>query len=213
MYSPVMVASPKLPLELPGRSAAISLVEPLTSRGALLQLPWSSFELLDFLPCSAGTGDDLTAKLTTKNQRIATGVTYPKSGYSRVISCAAYVDEVSTHARGYTVPVGVNVWLLGVDVWFSPAGEVPGRRVELRVMTGLGEPIAGVMVANWDEILPVNFAEGMNKPWVQEGLLEHMSWQMNQLFAGKARKFGIWVKMSPREQVLNVYASFLISEG
>jgi hypothetical protein len=208
-----MVASPKLPLELPGRSAAISLVEPLTARGAPLQLAWSLFELLNFSPAAAGTGDDLVAKLTTKNQRIVTGVTYPKSGYSRVVSCVAYVDETSTHARGYTLPIGIRVWLLSVDVWFSPAGEVPGRRIETRILTGAGEPAGPGQILSWDNVLPLNFPDGPDKPWVQEGLLEHMSWNMCQLFEGKERRFGIWIKMSPMEQVLNVYASFQISEG
>jgi hypothetical protein len=100
-----------------------------------------------------------------------------------------------------------------VDVWFSPAGEVPGRRVETRILTGSGQPATPGGILSWDELLPVNFPDGKGKPWIQEGLLEHMSWSMYQLFEGKERRFGIWVKMSPMEQVLNVYASFLISEG
>lgn len=153
------------------------------------------------------------AKLVSKPQPLRAGVQNPRASYSRVVSCVAYVDEVGTHARGYTTSVGTRVWLLGVDVWFSPAGEVPGRRVEMRVLTGTGHPAGPGQILSWENVLPLNFPDGGDKPWVQEGCLEHMSWNMCQLFEGKERKFGIWIKMSPMEQVLNVYASFEISEG
>ncbi len=206
-----MVASPKPRIELPESSAAIALVKPLISMGTPVQLAWSNFELVNFLPCRAGTGDGFVAKLTTTNQRIITGVTNPTSGYSRVVSCSYSIPAGGGNIWSYTERTGQDLWLKGIDLWFTlqPGGELTA--ISFNIFTGFNEPSAFADMQTWRNLLP-NYSRGQLSPWLVDSENQHYHWSMMIRLTGIGRRFGFTL-IGSNTKPGYVAASFEISEG
>lgn len=153
------------------------------------------------------------AKLVSRPQAIRAGVLYPAAVYSRVTSCIGYIKGAVFLARAFTPPVAEHVWLLGVDVWFAPKPVGDADSVSFRVLSGYGKPATPAEILNWENVLPVYFPDGGIVSWRQYGSGDHMHWDMSRLFTGAGRRFGFWLSVSPAIDILEMYASFQISEG
>ncbi len=152
------------------------------------------------------------AELISKGQPVRVGVMYPKSVYSRVVSCVAYIKG-DPDARGYTPVLGERVWLRGVDVWPSrDYSAVVGAGISFRILHGSGKPATAVEIREWTNILPVYWPDGIGRDWTQGCPFFHMRWNVNRLFEGGAQRFGIWLEVSGFVPVLEFVACFEISE-
>lgn len=153
------------------------------------------------------------AKLTTREQAILTGVTYPSADYSRSVSCVAWLKAPGSE-RGFTPPLGNRLWLRGVDVWPSmDYGGVVGAQISFRLLHGRGLPATAAEILTWTNILPVFWPDALGRPWTQYQPFHHQHWSMNQLFEGAGQRFGIWLEGSGFVPVLEFVATFEISEG
>jgi hypothetical protein len=179
--------------------------------GTPVQLAWSNFELVNFLPCRVGTGDDLLAKLVNQPQSIRAGVKNPTSGYSRVVSCMCHVGALPGKTFCACRSGGENVWLLQVKVWASFRPDDPMPLVRFRVKTGFAPTEDSVKdnIENWDDVIPVT---GTLSGWGSRFYDWAFSWDLKRLYAGTKRWFGLYID-DPGGTMGMLFASFQISEG
>ncbi|MBA7611088.1 hypothetical protein ES703_18304 [subsurface metagenome] len=153
------------------------------------------------------------AKIVSGDQRLVTGATNPASVYSRVVSCSGVVTHTNPKAI-YTVGVGERVRLLEVKLFWEPFAADNTAVTYFRVMTGTTTPAtASEMNQAWENILP-KLGEGhLDANWYHEYGITEMSWEMNQLFTGTGRRFGVWLQTVMPGKGQACQASFKISEG
>ena len=153
------------------------------------------------------------AEIVSINQRIVTGVRYPRGVYSRVMSCMTLMDAPGNE-HGFTPPVGINVWLLGVDVWVTlDHSVVAGGVLNFRILYGAGTPATPAAMLTWENILPVYWTDGTIQPWSQAQPFHHQHWDMNRYFEQAGQRFGFWLQGAAFVGTLRFVASFEISEG
>ena len=153
------------------------------------------------------------AEIISSNQRLVTGVLYPRGVYSRVVSCSDVVTF--GNPRGiYTIGVGERVWLLSVKLLWEPYPVDNTSVTYFRVMTGTTTPgDAAQMRANWDNVLPKLGAGNIDANWYHQYGITEMSWRLNQYFEGVGRRFGVWMQTVMPGKGQACQASFEISEG
>ena len=153
------------------------------------------------------------AKLLARKQQIIAGVIHPASAYSRVVSCSETVTFGNPRAM-YTVKVGQDIVLLGVNLFWEPYADDALDVTYFRVMTGTTEPQTILEMAGvWDNILPKLGAGHLDAPWYHQAGITGMSWTMNQHFTGIGRRFGMWMQTVMPGKGQACQASFEISEG
>ncbi len=152
------------------------------------------------------------AKLVTKDQRIETGVKYPMSGYSRVVTCLAAPQGLADIDHGYTIAVGQNVRLLSVRLFFYPTVPDITKQVGFFVLTGTTVPPTPAAIRNWENVLPINWNGPVVDRWYRYHGLDKYEWTMNHLYKGEGRRFGIWAQCN-WDGAEEVHASFEIMEG
>ncbi len=153
------------------------------------------------------------AKLVNKPQAIRVGVKYPNPGYSRVVSCQAFIKSPDHRSFGITLPLGGSVRLLSVRVWFAPHKFSSTESVRFYVFHGQGIPTDADELLAWDNVLPIMFLGRPGAAWQATEDFHPFEWTMNQLFTGKVHRFGLWVDVGGVVPVLTMAASFQISEG
>lgn len=152
------------------------------------------------------------AKLANKSQRLITGVSNPGSIYSRVVTCGTKVVGAGVASFGYTHGTGQIVRLLNVQLFIEPVAYAAGLFLLVRILSGLGEPDTAAGILNWDNVLQV-----LQEPHTDTDIFvhsgrQHMSWDMNVLFKGVGRRFGLWTR-GMIGMTGPTFASFEISEG
>ncbi len=140
-----------------------------------------------------------------------TGVMYPQGVYSRVVSVGVPLGTMPGVKVQFVTGFGDQLWLLAVKVWatFEPDKGIP--QVAFRVKTGQSDPLSQVAFIKdgWDDVIPL---EMLGHAWRAQGLEWAFSWDMNKLYTGGGRQFGLWVQDGGG--VLGwIFASFQISEG
>lgn len=153
------------------------------------------------------------AKLVNKPQAIRAGVKNPNPGYSRVVSCLAFIKAPSHRSFGFTGQLGKEVRLKKVRVRFSPHIWSSTESVSFYVRHGSGVPADADAILRWENILPVWLWEHPLATWHAQEVFNPFEWEMDRLFVGEAHRFGIWVDVGGVVPVLSTYASFQISEG
>ncbi|GAH19853.1 unnamed protein product, partial [marine sediment metagenome] len=152
------------------------------------------------------------AKLLNKAQPIQVGVKNPTSVYSRVVSCSDVVTHMNPRAI-YTVVVGQVVRLLEVKLFWQPQPPESTSVTYFKVMTGLTAPrSAQDMSETWDNVLPKLGAGHIDADWYHAYGVTEMSWQMNMLFRGSERRFGMFMITVMPGKGQACQASFEISE-
>lgn len=151
-------------------------------------------------------------KLINRDRRIITGVRSPASIYSRVVSCRTKVVGAGVPSFGYTMPVGQQVRLLNVQLFIEPIDYAAGVYMLVRVLTGTNQPSDTAAILNWENVLPV-----LEEPDIDSDILvhfarQHMSWDMNILYKGVGRRFGVWTE-GMTGMTAPLLASFEVSEG
>ena len=153
------------------------------------------------------------AKIVSTDQRIVTGVTNPISVYSRVISIVGSVAAgVGAERAVATPPVAQSVWLRNVQLWLwhSDAETLTGGF--FWVLCGSGKVPAGAGILDWENVLPIYSPAALTK-WYWVGASKYFSWDMQRLFTGGAKRFGIFLQNADAISGWNCQASFEISEG
>jgi len=153
------------------------------------------------------------AKLATTDQRIITGVTYPASSYSRVIGALAVVKTPAVRDFGYTVPLGGNLWLKTVRVWFLPVWDAGTDWIDFWIRYGTGRPNTYAAMSNWEDLLPINFLGSTGAGYRELATGRVFEWTMNRLFTREAIRFGIQLTTAGLITYEEMYATFEISEG
>ncbi|MBA7474430.1 hypothetical protein ES707_09782 [subsurface metagenome] len=151
------------------------------------------------------------AKIITSNQQLVTGVTHPKSVYSRRVSCWATCPGGGAGNYSFTPAVGQDCWLLGVDLW----GQIvlptltPNWLVALRTSTTLPQSIDTARVADFIGALNIWGSGGY---WTSRCSDYHFHWDMCVAYTGGTRRFGFDV-INASADIGDFMASFQISEG
>ncbi|MBA7607504.1 hypothetical protein ES703_14663 [subsurface metagenome] len=150
------------------------------------------------------------AKIVSTNQSIVTGVTHPKSVYSRRVGCWVTCPGGAARNYGFTPSIGENCWLLGVDLW----GQIvlptltPHWQVALRTSTGHPKSIEQARACDFIEALNIWGSGGY---WTSRCSDYHFHWDMCVAYTGGARRFGIDV-INASADIGDFQASFHITE-
>lgn len=153
------------------------------------------------------------AKIVSKNQSIVTGVTVPRSAYSRVVGVWCQVKGVATIGWGYTPSLGQNLRLLGVKIYFSPEQDQAGQQINYGVFVGHSKPSNAADILGWDPVIPIYMPDGRATIFTQTQESETMTFEMNQLFKGEEIRFGTWINGSGVVAICEMYTFFHIMEG
>lgn len=152
------------------------------------------------------------AKIVNEFQRISTGIRYPGSGYSRVVTCVAAPKGLAMTDYGFTIAVGQQVRLLSVRLFFYPTVPNVANQVGFRVLTGTTMPTTLTAILQWENILPITWRGVPQDTWYRYHGMDKYEWTMNRLYTGAGRRFGIWAQCN-WAGTEEVHASFEISEG
>lgn len=151
------------------------------------------------------------AKLVSSDQRIAIGVTYPESGYSRVVSCSHYDPAPPAQQFAYTEGLSSRLWLLGVDVWLDTNPHFAAHVFTFSVWRLLTRPSGLLDMYAAENVLPLQSTVG-SWYWHKYGPEGHFSWDMKRLCEGAGQRFGV-VLTGAGAIIAQIHASFRISEG
>ena len=152
------------------------------------------------------------AKLVTKVQKISHGVMHPQTGYSRVVTAVAAPQGLAAIDYGYTIAVGQNVRLLSVRLFFHPTVVDITKQAGFFILTGTTVPPNEAAIRLWENVLPINWNGPVVDRWYRYHGMDQYEWNMNRLYTGEGRRFGIWAQCN-WDGVEEVHASFEISEG
>lgn len=151
------------------------------------------------------------AKLVTTTQDIETGVTSPKSIYSRNISCMVESVQPNWTDFSFTTGMGEKTWLLAVRLWgFFEIG-VTDAANRIMLYEFFGEVASCEELLEHNELLPIR-SKNYASTWQLQAQSFALQWEMNRLFVGAGRRFGMYV-WNRGDKELTVMASFQISEG
>ncbi len=183
----------------------------VVSLSSPLDLPGESVTVASVVVRAARTEGCFMSKILNTSQQIVTGVTYPRSAYSRVIGCKLnWMAPVAWYGI-WTVPIGQAFYLLGVDVWLYMCGPngTMYHRIDLR--TGFGSPTTGDELEGWDRL--AGLYDGTELGDIElYGTEAHVHLNMSMHFDGNNRRFGVRTYVgSGTHSVVN--AAFQISEG
>jgi len=152
------------------------------------------------------------AKIVNEFQRIQTGVRYPKSGYSRVVTCVAAPKGLAAIDYGFTIVVGQAVRLLSVRLFFYPTVPDVANQVGFRVLTGTTMLTTPAGILQWENVLPITWRGTGLDQWYRYHGMDQYEWTMNRLYTGAGRRFGIWAQCN-WDGTEEVHASFEVMEG
>lgn len=130
---------------------------------------------------------------------------------SRVVSCGTKVVGAGVPSFGYTLRASQVVRLLNVQLFIEPVAYAAGLFLLVRVLTGFDQPDTAAGILNWENVLPV-----LQEPHTETEIYamsgrSHMSWDMNRVYEGIGRRFGLWVQ-GMVGMTGPTFASFEISE-
>jgi hypothetical protein len=149
--------------------------------------------------------------LNTSQQQLVGGQ-YPQSLYSRVVTVVMSVPAGPGAVYVYTPPVGQNVWLLGVRIWFDPKTVNQAKSTLFRILSGENIPKNAAEILGWDRIFPCSGLSGKDEPMAAcDGVLFY-EWTMRRHWTGLGRMFGLWAERGPLGMD-EIMCSFEISEG
>lgn len=151
------------------------------------------------------------AKLANRDQRIVTGVTKPRSGYSRIVSMAQTLPQPANLQYCFTEALGQRLWLLGIDVWIFGKPASVNDSWWFIIRRGFQMPTATAQIWDWENVLPLLAPTGS---WSWHGYTTpyHMHWSMHKLFEGQSQRFGAAINITT--PITSYFeASFEISEG
>lgn len=152
------------------------------------------------------------AKLVTRVQLIRHGVMNPQSGYSRVITCLAAPKGLAAIDYGFTLAVAQSVRLLSVRLLFYPTEADIAKQVGFKVLTGTTAVNTEAAILQWDNVLPITWKGTGLDMWYRYHGMDKYEWEMNRLYTGEGRRFGIWAQCN-WAGLEEIYASFEIMEG
>lgn len=136
---------------------------------------------------------------------------YPRGVYSRVVGCGIRIEVFPATTFCVCGGIGEQVWLINVSVWFSYKDAVGDFDTEFRVLTSTERWVSAAQALNFDEVVPM-FEGNRLAPWHSFDQHGSFSWDMNRLYTGAGRRFGLWIySNAPAGGVIR--ASFQISEG
>lgn len=152
------------------------------------------------------------SKIRNTSQFQRTGVLYPAAPYSRVLSVVIAFKVPQEEVYAVTPVVAQAVRLLGVTCFFAPAPPDVLKQNLFRIYTGLTVISTPNDMRDWQNILPLQLPGFFDEMWTYYDGTTEMWWNMNQLFTGSGRRFGVWGQAGtavPRTMTV----SFQISEG
>jgi len=147
------------------------------------------------------------------SQQVVAKAMKPKPAYSRVVSVSVHCDVLGTVGYNVTQPVGNNVWLSHVKVRVTPKAMSIVSGTAFYIYAGQGIPHNEASVASWQNVLPLIDPNRAPLPWTLYDSQELVEWDMNMLFKGENRRFGVRAMRVGGVAVDALFASFTISEG
>ncbi len=152
------------------------------------------------------------AKLVSTDQRIVTGVTYPKSVYSRVLCVHCIVPAgMGESVVDVTPVVGNNVYLLGVDLWAYRRAVADWVGGFIWVRSGSeANPSVSEVVSQWQQIIDMSAVGKQAIYWNGED--QHWGFRFCRLYGEAERRFAVAVQ-NGYAVAWDLFAAFTISEG
>ncbi len=153
------------------------------------------------------------AKLATKDQRLAAGVTRPRAVYSRVFGLACKANAgVGVSDFTYSPQLGNNVWLQFMSLWYGGGDHTGNCAGIIHLTQGSGTPTEVVAATRWEYIVP--FWAGLTKPGITvQGREGYLSWPMNRPYRGEAMRFALVIENGSGAFPFWVNVWFEVSEG
>ncbi len=154
----------------------------------------------------------MAARLISRDQPLVKGIYYPRGVYSRVVCLhVGVLAGVGMGSFAFTPVVASRTWLLSVDMWLQPRALTDVISGYIWLRTGLAkEPTYGVIVFDWSSV--VDLSTTAKNAFYYVGGVQHWRFEMNQLFTGSPRRFGIAVANGV-DVMWDLQASFTVSES
>lgn len=153
------------------------------------------------------------ARLVSVNQRIVTGVMYPRGVYSRQVGIEIKVPAgVGEDGFNFTPVLGQQLWLLGIDFWAFGVelGVTLGGFIS--IAAGTTKPSSGFQIAaEWEKCMQYSGIKPMMYWWSQD--TGHFHWSMNRYYSGGGRRFACGIQNFSADKDWWAWVFFEISEG
>lgn len=151
--------------------------------------------------------------VVNRSQQVVTRGLRPAPAYSRVVLCQLVVPPLGVGGDDWAVTpsFGILVRLLGVDLWIFP--DTPGETTSglIHVSTGTGEKVdAGTIAMTWQPVMDTSML--VNRAIIWRGYEQHFCFEMNRLYTGESRRFGVVYETVSLNRTV-VLCAFHISEG
>ncbi len=152
------------------------------------------------------------ARIVNPSQQVIISTLFPRGVYSRVVSCVAQVVAGPGWTFAFTDTVAQNTWLLKVIARGFPAVPDAAKQTLFRIFTGTSKITTADDMLNWQEILPIRLGAATPATWTKFDGDGNFEWDMNQLFTGTGRRFGVRCQRGALG-LDELSVSFQISEG
>ena len=151
--------------------------------------------------------------IVNSSQQITHAVLAPQSIHSRVIHVTTFVAAGFGNTGVVATPVVADgVRLLSLRLLILPGDLTSSVSIIIFLSTGTGKIITQALVATgWDKIMQ---SVGGQAPAIRyDGGQQDILWEMNVLYSGSGRRFGLALQNLSSTVGMTVWASFQISEG
>ena len=150
--------------------------------------------------------------IVNSSQQITHAVLAPAGIHSRVVMMAFDVaGGLGSSQFNVTAVVGQQLRLFQVQLWLISKTSGTPVDTTFKISTATTPPASEVDVSrNWESVIDMDF---VGKPFmVGFGELLHFKWDMNRIYMGGPRRFGLVVSNLSVPQIRALIA-FTISEG
>lgn len=136
--------------------------------------------------------DSLMAKIISPGRRVYGGGARRVSRDIKVLSCSTTFAPMNPNTFGYTIPIGLDVWLLRVRVWLFLLPGATAEIVQFKMRTGMERPATIAEIQRWRLVLPIMVGD-REAWWVSIDKSSSFVWEMEQAYFDMSRRFGIEV--------------------
>lgn len=153
------------------------------------------------------------AKVVNTNQQLTHAALSPMSVHSRVLTLSTFVAAGFGNTGFIATPVVADgVRLLSIRLLVMPGTVGALTSIIIYLSTGTGKNVSQPLIATqWEKIMQ---SSGGSEPAFRfSGAKQELTWNMNKLYSGSGRRFGLALLNLSAGVGADVLVSFQISEG
>ena len=152
-------------------------------------------------------------QVVNKSQQVVTAGLSPRAEYSRIVGAYAAAPGIELEGYGHTGSLGNTVRLLTIKVWFTQKLAGDADWIDFWIKYGSERKVNVKNIPDWDNVIDIIGFGGVPGRFRKYETSRMYTWSINRLFKGKSIRFGIWFEAAGAKDIIEMYATFEISEG